>query len=455
MKPTPVDIVLHSLADNLRELPDDRLRDLANAITTHCVDPRVVADQWTDGAGVGQHAAWLLRRLDPNDSGLRPAWAKVSAETRAMEVAVARRLADAGLALLVTQDDDDRTAGEALLEASHLVVGLPRAQEAQYSGLANEARLVVDHITTWSRTSDHPYVGTRLSVAVVDLTKRIDALRASDAEARKGADALSAKCADWRAWALSMTKLDPLRLLSDSDVRLAVDNILGGGSAERYIPPAERLTWVGHFNEGRAGAQIMFDGRTLFVQGKMADDLADALCRWRSVLDARTRERDAFEHDLKKARDEIDAIKGDAIAAEVADLRNTVRRLADEQRAANTAAENWQAIAVHASAELEAALDCARRGVVWVPKRVAVTDLRATPPTQPKFKVGDRVRFARREGKNTTEDSAPPPLGWEGKIIWVDDSNIPYQVVGKPWSLDQGLTNHWFPAEAIDLVTPA
>lgn len=274
MKPTPVDIVLHSLADDLRELSDDRLRDLANAITTHCIDPRVVADQWTDGAGVGQHAAWLLRRLDPNDSGLRPAWAKVSAETRAMEVAVARRLADAGLALLVTQDDDDRTAGEALLEASHLVVGLPRAQEAQYSGLANEARLAVDHITTWSRTSDHPYVGTRLSVAVVDLTKRIDALRASERE---------------KALRTSPTTL--------------------------CAPPMT--------------------------------------------------------------------------------------------------------------------------------------------PTPPKFKVGDRVRFARREGKNTTEDSAPPPLGWEGEIVMIAGDEIPYLVSGKPWSIDPEDKEHWFPATALDLVTPA
>jgi hypothetical protein len=122
-RPIPVDLILHALVESLLELPEDHLRDLARAISAHCIDPRLVADQWCDGAGVAQHARWLVEhRLTVTTP------THISAETRAMEVAIARRLADVGLALLVTQDAEDRAAASLLLDASRLVVGLERTQ---------------------------------------------------------------------------------------------------------------------------------------------------------------------------------------------------------------------------------------------------------------------------------------------------------------------------------------
>jgi hypothetical protein len=67
--------------------------------------------------------SWLTRRLSDGDIGPH-----VAAETRAMEVAISRRLADTALSLLVTQDDGDKTAALTLLEAAHRVVGLSGAE---------------------------------------------------------------------------------------------------------------------------------------------------------------------------------------------------------------------------------------------------------------------------------------------------------------------------------------
>lgn len=141
----PVDLILHALVESLLELPEDHLRDLARAISARCIDPRLVADQWCDGHGVTQSATWLVRRLDGGidrpaaaivttgkNGTLVPTGEQVTAETRAMEVAIARRLADVGLALLVTQDAEDRAAASLLLDASRLVVGLERAQAANH-----------------------------------------------------------------------------------------------------------------------------------------------------------------------------------------------------------------------------------------------------------------------------------------------------------------------------------
>jgi len=125
MRNIPVDLILHELVERLLSHPDpDNVQD---KIATHCIDSRAVAEQWSSGAGVAQFADWLLRRLDFVGEEQNPIpKGNISAEARAMEVAVARRLADVGLALLVTQDAEDRTAAVLLLDASRLVVGLER-----------------------------------------------------------------------------------------------------------------------------------------------------------------------------------------------------------------------------------------------------------------------------------------------------------------------------------------
>ena len=131
-RPIPVDLILHTLVESLLELPEDHLRDLARAISAHCIDPRLVADQWCDGAGTVHSSMWLTQRLRDEC-----ACGTVSAETRAMEVAIARRLADVGLAMLVTQNAEDRAAASLLLDASRLVVGLERTQAGADNGTAS------------------------------------------------------------------------------------------------------------------------------------------------------------------------------------------------------------------------------------------------------------------------------------------------------------------------------
>ena len=135
MRTIPVDLILHELASRLAELPDTQHRDLHRAISRGCIRPQPLAEQWTSGAGVAQQAAWLVRRLDGEDM-TTPRLRELAAETRAMEVAVARRLADCALSLLVTQDTEDASAAQTLLRAAQRVVGLATAKPS-----AEEARL--------------------------------------------------------------------------------------------------------------------------------------------------------------------------------------------------------------------------------------------------------------------------------------------------------------------------
>lgn len=134
MRTIPVDLILHELAARLAELPDTQHRDLHRAISRGCIRPQFLAEEWTSGAGVAQQAAWLVRRLDGEDMNA-PRLREIAAETRAMEVAVARRLADCALSLLVTQDPEDTTAAQTLLQTAQRVVGLATAKSS-----AEEAR---------------------------------------------------------------------------------------------------------------------------------------------------------------------------------------------------------------------------------------------------------------------------------------------------------------------------
>jgi len=142
MRSIPVDLILHETALKLRELPEEHHRGLAGDIRATCIFPYGVAEQWANGAGVCQSAAWIVRRLDPASGG--PVFpAHISAETRAMEVAIARRLADCALSLLVTQDPEDAATAQALLQATQRVVGLapakPSAEVARFTSAPDSA----------------------------------------------------------------------------------------------------------------------------------------------------------------------------------------------------------------------------------------------------------------------------------------------------------------------------
>lgn len=132
MKPVPVDLVLHTLAAHLFD-PEGTAEAIAlgQAIYSHAVDHRALPGQWcADYADPEPQAGWLVRRVlggDDRHAPLAPG-AHVAADMRVVEVEVARRLADAGLALLVTQDAEDLAAATLLLDASRRVVGLERRQ---------------------------------------------------------------------------------------------------------------------------------------------------------------------------------------------------------------------------------------------------------------------------------------------------------------------------------------
>ena len=147
MRTIPVDLILHELAARLAELPDTpdtpdtQHRDLHLAISGGCIRPQTLAEEWTAGAGVAQQAAWLVRRLDGEDMTAHRL-RELAAETRAMEVAVARRLADCALSLLITQDAEDAATAQTLLQAAQYVVGLatakPSAEAALFTSTPND-----------------------------------------------------------------------------------------------------------------------------------------------------------------------------------------------------------------------------------------------------------------------------------------------------------------------------
>ena len=74
------------------------------------------------------------------------------------------------------------------------------------------------------------------------------------------------------------------------------------------------------------------------------------------------------------------------------------------------------------------------------------------PTSEPRpFEVGDRVRFARKIGPESTHANAPP-LGWEGVIVDNDYSRIPFRVEGRPWENYRYRPLWWFVPEALDLL---
>ena len=130
MRTIPVDLILHSLADLLAELPAESATSTYADPLARCIRHDLLAEQWTSGAGVMQHADWLARRLDPEQRDFIGKH-HISGETRALEVATARRLADTAFAMLVEQDAEATSRATTLLRAAQAIVGLAVEQPAK------------------------------------------------------------------------------------------------------------------------------------------------------------------------------------------------------------------------------------------------------------------------------------------------------------------------------------
>jgi hypothetical protein len=126
MRTIPVDLILSSLADLLREHPDDTAPGIYAHQIACCIDFRAVAEQWTHRSGTERHAQWLFHNLDAANPDAR---AVCSAETRSIEVAVARRLADTAFALTIEQTPAITAQATTLLRAACAVVGLMVADD--------------------------------------------------------------------------------------------------------------------------------------------------------------------------------------------------------------------------------------------------------------------------------------------------------------------------------------
>lgn len=136
MRTIPVDLILHTLAEHLAEHPADETPGCYADPIARCIDHRRLAEEWTCGAGREQHARWFVRRLSGEDMGLSSDHPMVAGDTRAIEVAVARRLADHAFAMTIEQDKDLTVIARTLLRAACAVVGLADDHTALVDALA-------------------------------------------------------------------------------------------------------------------------------------------------------------------------------------------------------------------------------------------------------------------------------------------------------------------------------
>lgn len=120
MRTIPVDLILHSLLDLLRAVPADTPGSYAESIAL-CINHRRVAEEWQADGDPAQAADWLRRRLDQHDT---PIAGLVGKDTRTIEVAVARRLADVAFALCIEQTSEATSHATMLLRAAQAIVGL-------------------------------------------------------------------------------------------------------------------------------------------------------------------------------------------------------------------------------------------------------------------------------------------------------------------------------------------
>ena len=383
MRTIPVDLILHELASRLAELPDTQHRDLHRAISRGCIRPQPLAEQWTSGAGVAQQAAWLVRRLDGEDMAT-PRLREIAAETRAMEVAVARRLADCALSLLVTQDPEDTTAAQTLLRAAQRVVGLatakPRAEAAPFTNVTDIAEDGPRAVTLrhyLAATRDALGLGSG-PVFLGDIVARAKYLADAD-KARHAAEAENAN----KASVIAKQESIIANLTSERDTWSAWATKLAGQGHEQSSSKALREALSARFIDSK--------GQRLKVA------------------------RDCLPPNV----DIIVCMRGNDPATYKA--ANTDEEYDTPEAAVRVAWEHYQ------------------RPTQSVPDRA--------------FKVGDKVRFA-RIGSGEGYWKSAPPLGWEGEITDIDESNLPIRVSGLRWSESHVSQGWWFTPACLDLVTP-
>lgn len=282
MQPVPVDLILHALAENLigMEGNDESLRSLGHTILRTCIDTRALPAQWCNGAGVGQQMSWLTRRLADVDTHPH-----IAAETRAMEVAIARRLADTALSLLITQDDGDKTAAVTLLDAAHRVVGLPGAEVHAEDTASWESR-------------------------VLALEGQLQSLRESYA-------AVSVENDAWRDWSVNLGGMQDRPNAHDATLRDAVSKRLFATDAKAVSDLRQKV------------ATLERDQTAL-----------------RKEADEAIAEAAAHLKDVKTARDEADSlrVKLRQEEAKVLDLEADVERLAECDKRADLYRDHMQEV---------------------------------------------------------------------------------------------------------------
>ena len=120
----PVDLIIHTLAEKLKEGTEEWHNDLSLALYA-CIDLDALAEEW-DASLAYQSAEWILRRI--NGGPPEPSMASTAA-TRVTEIAVAKRLATRACCLGVTQDAEDLAAARSLWRAATRIVGVQDSAE--------------------------------------------------------------------------------------------------------------------------------------------------------------------------------------------------------------------------------------------------------------------------------------------------------------------------------------
>ena len=414
MRTIPVDLILHELAARLAELPDPQHRDLHLAISGGCIRPQTLAEEWIHGAGVAQQSAWLIRRLDGEDMTAHRL-REIAAETRAMEVAVARRLADCAISLLVTQDAEDAATAQTLLQAAQRVVGLPAAKPGAEAGPPASIMYGVEDDLS-PATLRHYLAATRDAlglgsgpVYLGDIVTRAKSLAAANEAHRSSIETITnQRDTAWAERNVARHVLQDLRGALHEALGLSMD-----GATDKTI--IERIGFL------KSEVETWSSWATKLAGQEHAQASSKAL---REALSARL--IDSKGQRLKVARDCLP--DGEGIVVCLRDDKPTT------YKASNTGEEYDSP-----EAAVRAAWEHHLRPTQSVPDRA--------------FKVGDNVRYARINSDEGYWKSAPP-LGWEGEITDIDESNLPIRVSGPRWSDSHISQGWWFTAANLDLITP-
>jgi hypothetical protein len=131
----PVDLILHAAAEALHSLtltaikdgnPDDAAR--AAAVRhgfTRAIRPEALAEEWNASGPITQIGAWIARVCTGDIAQKNRTYTGEGiAYGRAVEIAVARRLADTACSLTITGDSEDAAQAGSLWRAAGALVGL-------------------------------------------------------------------------------------------------------------------------------------------------------------------------------------------------------------------------------------------------------------------------------------------------------------------------------------------